>query len=94
MKIIHLSKAQLNVEAIFKVLETGDDVLLKSLSPNTPSSMPGRPVTFPDRSAFERGHPRVNWPISPLSNHFETVNGIETLSGRKVFWRTHTKSVN
>ena len=52
MKIIHLSKAQLNVEAIFKVLETGDDVLLKSLSPNTPSSMPGRPVTFPDRSAF------------------------------------------
>ena len=52
MKIIHLSKAQLNVEAIFKVLETGDDVLLKSLSPDTPSSMPGRPVTFPDRSAF------------------------------------------
>ena len=52
MKIIHLSKAQLNVEAIFKVLETGDDVLLKSLSPKTPSSMPGRPVTFPDRSAF------------------------------------------
>ena len=52
MKFTHLSKAQLNVEAILKVLETGDDVLLESLSPSSPSSMPRQPVTFPDRSAF------------------------------------------